>query len=112
MSRALKAFRVRTQQGSVFAVRFEPHEVWLGNELGRMYLTGTAVSQGVTVTLEGLGAIPKKGGRVVVSATPYHAEEVEGEWVPFYPYETIVSVEEVPIPKELLLKWQTKETTV
>jgi hypothetical protein len=94
----------------MFALRIDPEQIWYGREIGPMVVIGFSQARQERIEVRGLGVIPAPGGRLVISDTPAQQEEIHGEQVPFFPYETILHVEEVPVPPELVARLRTRST--
>ncbi len=88
-----RAFKVWTEEGSVFAMRLDPKEVWYGMELGVLTIVGFSSSTGNQLELRGVGAAPEIGGKVAVAS---HGEP------PVLAYERISRVQEIPVPPHVL----------
>jgi hypothetical protein len=97
-----QAFKIWTEEGSLFAVRLDQEEIWYGIPIGPMTVIGHSKKAGRPLHIVGKGAAPRPGGRVTISDKPQYTEIINGEEVHCYDYETILKVEEVPVPDAVL----------
>lgn len=99
---AMRGFQIFTVEGSCFIARFDPRyaDPEMDEIFGRLTLIGRPRSCTEEVRLEGIGSIPRQGGRVVVSAVPEDVYEMNGETIKQFPHETISRVVEFQVPQK------------
>lgn len=91
----LKAYRVRTAEGSKFLVRFEPKIEKDGILYGHATVVGYSEVMQNNLRIVGIAPVPEPEGHIIVHDRPWAIESVEGTSVPLYEYETITIVDDV-----------------
>lgn len=91
-----RAFRLWTEEGSVYIARFDPSEQFPG--FGRLNVAGFCKTTSRNIHVKGIGALPETGGQLIIDDQPVESYVQDGEVVPIYPKETICGVAEIPLP--------------
>lgn len=92
-----RAFRLRTEEGSTFLVRFDESEDH--PDQGVLQIGGRA-RNGQMISMRGVGFLPEPGGEIIVDSEPEEEYYFRGEKIVRYPRERIASVEEIPLPQQ------------
>lgn len=104
-----RVFRIRTYEGSVFAAKFYPGINDCGIQYGQLHILGHSKVANETLSIVGMGCLPERGASIKVSQNPIRQEHFGLEEIDIYETETIRSIEEIPIPEEVVKRLEYKE---
>ena len=90
-----RAYRVYTNAGSKYIARFDPIIEDNGILYGDIIVVGYSETAQSNLKMMGKSAEPEVGSKLRIEDRPWVVEEVNGEEVPVYEYETITSVENI-----------------
>jgi hypothetical protein len=94
-----RAFKVKTQEGSLFVARLDDELVQDGVAYYNQTWLGFSERMHRKVKIKGIGPAPMPGATLTVDDTPYEEYEMAGERIPRYPTERILEVVELPLPE-------------
>lgn len=94
-----RAFKVRTQEGSLFVGRLEDEYIQDGLAFYKQTWLGYSERKHQKLKILGIGCVPMVGGEIVVDQVPYETYMLGDEEIPVYHTETIISADELPLPE-------------
>lgn len=90
-----RAYHIYTNAGSKYTARFDPIIEHEGTLYGDVIVVGYSEVTQSKLRMVGKSAEPEAGGKLRIESRPWVVEEVNGEEVPVYEYETIIKVEDI-----------------
>lgn len=105
----VRAYKIRTVEGSDYIALFEPKCWEKGILWGRIALEGYSQVAEQKLRIVGMSSEPEVEGHITIHGSPWSVEVVEGEEVPLFEYETISVVEDITDKLESVISDQDKE---